>query len=446
MLMSAASAWIICRRFLPAATHSVIALVGIGAGVVIVPALEGAAVSWILWHFLDKGTLRFGKLVLSCGVAWAMVPPIVLLLHLRSPWAPLMMIVVSVASAASLHQLVPVVDLALSEPHKQESTPFGLLPVSYSGIWLAMAIAAGLEGAAIPFLAGWLFAAGLLLAAAIFALLWQRASASSKEAQARQNDRAPAKLVFTLLLAVLVSTIALIPRLSGGWPGSGDRGLSGKSARGREGSAAKGQVRNASADPGYKGIILWMVPKKKEIVAPAPLSLLPAPGSSRRSVVIPFDGPYWYFQVPHSSPGRNAHIVHGDPTGVNIRSTSLLPLVMEAHQSLGSSIDLASCRELEVDIRNGDNIPGNILLGVILTDSHTPGKPSMHLGERAVTSSQPGHFTVKSSPVSEELRYTIPSRRPIDRFDEITVDYTPAPDRAIIGAKIAIQQFVLLPR
>jgi hypothetical protein len=445
MLISGASAWIICLLFLPGSTHSVIAFIAIGAGVVIVPALQGVAVSWVFLHFLGKGTLPFGRLLLSCGVPWVLLPSIVLLLHLRSPWASLMMVVVSVASAASLHQLVPA-DLASPELHKQESTSFGLLPVSHSGIWLALAIAAGLEGAAIPFVAGWLVAAGLLLAAAIFALLWQRASASSREAQARQNDRAPAKLALAFLLAVLVSTIALIPKLSGGWPGSGNHGLSGKNGRGREASAARGQVRNVAAGSGYKGIILWTVPKKKEIVAPAPLSLLPAAGSSRRPVVIPFDGPYWYFQVPHRSPGRNAHIVHGDPTGANIRSTSLLPLIMEAHQSLGSSIDLASCRELEVDIRNGDNIPGNILLGVTLTDSRRPGKPSMLLGERAVTSSQLGHFTVKAAPVDEALRYAIPLLRPIGKFDEITVDYVPAPDRAIIGAKIAIQQFVLVPR
>ena len=202
------------------------------------------------------------------------------------------------------------------------------------------------------------------------------------------------------------------------------------------------------ADLGYKGIdSLAGCQKRSDVIAPAPMSL--TPGLHTKSKIcggtFHFDGPYWYFQVPYRSPGKHAHTAHGDPTGVNIRSTGALPLLMEAHQSLGSSVDLACCRSLEVDIRNGDNIPGKMLLGLILTDSHTPGSPSLALGAQTVVSSEPGHFVVKSAPVEEHLRYVLPARRDIRRFDQITVDLFPGSgsggDR---HAKIAIQQFVLL--
>jgi hypothetical protein len=61
-------------------------------------------------------------------------------------------------------------------------------------------------------------------------------------------------------------------------------------------------------------------------------------------------------------------------------------------------------------------------------------------------SSEPGHFFIKSSPVEEKLRFSIPPRREIEKFDEITVIYFPPPDRAIVGLKVAIEQFELLPR
>ena len=69
-------------------------------------------------------------------------------------------------------------------------------------------------------------------------------------------------------------------------------------------------------------------------------------------------------------------MAHGKPTDfdVNVRSTDWLPLMMEAHQLLSSSIDLKCCREIDVSITNADNRPGRIELGVVLTDSRQTGE------------------------------------------------------------------------
>jgi hypothetical protein len=454
MFVSAGSAWLFCQRSLPSAEPSFFRLLVTGVGFVILPALEGMALSWVLWHFWSKRDVRFGRLMLACGVGWVLVAPIALLLHFDSAWALPMMVLAAVALAPGLHRLVFTGELFPGNPTsgdlasstervRGEAVQFGLLPASHSGIWIALAVAAGLECAVIPWVKGGMFAAGLLLAAAVFVLLWQWASTASIEMEKRREDHAAAKLGLAFLLAISITMTVLLARLSGGFGGGGV--ASGHGARGSDIARVKEPTRTA-ADQGYKGIILWPVSKKKEIVAPAPMSLSLEAGLNRKPVVIPFDGPYWYFQPPHRWPGRNPHEDRGEPTGVNIRSTGLSPLIMEAHQSLGSPIDLACCRELEMDIRNGDNLPGNIVLAVILTDSHAHGQPSLTLSGQKVLSSEAGHFFIKSSPVEEKLHFPIPAQPKIQKFDEITVVFFPSPDRAIIGIKVAIEQFVLAPR
>ena len=138
-------------------------------------------------------------------------------------------------------------------------------------------------------------------------------------------------------------------------------------------------------------------------------------------------------------------MVHGTPLGVNIRSTDFVPLLMEARQSLDAAIPLTCCREIQVTIENHDNIPGRVAVGVLLTDSTSIGKPTLYLDQQPVISTEPDHFSFKSSPVQEVLRFPVPSHPRIDRFDEITVIFFPETERAKAAARIAIQQFELLP-
>ena len=68
------------------------------------------------------------------------------------------------------------------------------------------------------------------------------------------------------------------------------------------------------------------------------------------------------------------------------------------------------------------------------------------LGGQTVVSTEDAHFSIKTAPVEEELRYRIPQRRGIQQFDQITVVFFPAEERSILGAKIAIEDFRLMPR
>jgi hypothetical protein len=118
---------------------------------------------------------------------------------------------------------------------------------------------------------------------------------------------------------------------------------------------------------------------------------------------------------------------------------------MEAHQKLANSLPLTCCSNLQVTIKNGDNRPGNIALGVILTDSASPRNPSIYLGRKDVVSSEAGHFSLNRSPVSEMLAFAIPAHVSVREFDEITVVFLPARERSLGGEQIAILRFTLVP-
>jgi len=119
---------------------------------------------------------------------------------------------------------------------------------------------------------------------------------------------------------------------------------------------------------------------------------------------------------------------------------------MEAHQNLGSSIDLGCCSELEIAITNADTRPGKIELGVRLMDSTSPGKPSQFLGLRAIASSEAARISITRPPVQEILRFPISQSGEVHRFDEITVVFLPAKERDFAGAKVSIQTFTLIPK
>jgi hypothetical protein len=119
---------------------------------------------------------------------------------------------------------------------------------------------------------------------------------------------------------------------------------------------------------------------------------------------------------------------------------------MEAHQSLGTPIPLARCREIQVEVLNRDNHPGTVNLGVLITDTSGTGKPQVYLGQQPLQSTEPGQFRVKTDPVLETLHFSIPSPAKLRKFDQITVLFFPDTGNDTLGPKLAIQQFELIAR
>jgi hypothetical protein len=219
-----------------------------------------------------------------------------------------------------------------------------------------------------------------------------------------------------------------------------------KGATGKDANASKKLENAASGLGGYESLILWPFPEKKEIVPPVK-SIDPflAPGTSK-PLVIRFDGVYRYVQPPDETPGPNAHKAHGTPLALNIEVTNSFPLLMDAHQELPRAIPLDRRREIDVEVENRDNHAGLIALGVLLGDEASRKKPTLYLGSKPLESTQPGHFSYKSAPVSETLRFAVPLDAKVRRFNEITVLALPDIEHRFLAPKIAIQQFQILPR
>jgi hypothetical protein len=442
LLAATDAVWIECQK-LPEHGHlPFMTLLVSGMRFVLAPCVAALVVSWFLYRRMDEPPFGFGRFVIHAGVAWVLIPPIGLLLRMDSPMAVLLMVMATLVSAAALLRLFPGVDRAAA--NEVDGGMFALLPPPDSSVGRAFVAALAMNGAVILFVKGQITATGLLLSGAACLLLWHWRSLVPADARIERNGRGAVRMATALLLAILVTTITLTVLIDGRWLGRPVQAAT--DAQRQAAEALRRKQRNGEISSGYTGIILWTVPKKKEIVAPAPLSVSMAAASRRRPLVIPFDGPYWYFQYPHKAPGRDAHKAQGDPTGFNIRSTDRLPLLMEAHQSLASPVPLACCGALDINVRNADNARGSVLLGVVLTDSRSAGKPSLLLGGQRVVSTEDAHFSIKDAPVEEELRYRIPVRRGIQQFDQITVVFFPDSERSILGAKIAIEQFRLMPR
>lgn len=221
------------------------------------------------------------------------------------------------------------------------------------------------------------------------------------------------------------------------------------------GTAAAGELENPSGGHGtpnvavgdvYPGVILWPeVQQYARLVPP-----LPALGhgfslSRTHPLSIPFFGAYWFYKAPDRRLPPNPFRTRGDPAAITFRSTDHRPMHMEAHQNLGTLIDLSCCSRIEVAIRNGDHYPGSVSLEVVLANTTLSGRPSESLG--TATAMSIPHWSPADGDriISETLKFPIPPASNLQRFDEITVIFKLTAVRADRSARIALDRFLLVP-
>jgi hypothetical protein len=306
---------------------------------------------------------------------------------------------------------------------------FSGVPVVRSNLWIPFSISVSAQTMILLLIAGKNTSACILLSVSLFFAAWQWTRKYSKQQW----------LLF--VLTILAATIAFLPWFSGNLFGLLGAGNAIRTRPTRPLQNSGEQIRSS-----YVSIVLWPPhPKNKAEVIPPPPSHSRGIWNTSKPMVIPFDGPYWYFKAPAKKPGLKARLVRGQSTLVNIHSTDWQPLLMEAHQRLGSSIKLDCCNEIDVTITNADNRPGRIAVGMVLTNSTSPNKPSQYLGEKPIVSSEAPYFSMNRPAPVEKLRFQI-AKGKLQAFDEITVVILPAKERSLGGAKIAIQQFTLIPR
>jgi hypothetical protein len=406
----------------------------------------GIALPW--FFFRSKPPFHLAFLAEKVAPAWIFFPCIILLYRLQSEWMFSVLSLATIALAFSLRQVFPPsaetnqADLSASLPSDLPSL-YGL-PATDSRPMHAVFIAICAQVAILFAAAEYLFLAGLLLSTSLF-LLVRRSSASEGRVIREFSGRGQ----FTLLcaFAFIITVLTLIP-----WVGNRlHSGFAGNEASHHAPPPTHQSTEADKPNSDYVGVVLWAPPIKKEILPPIPHSNSFRIGRASRPIVIPFDGQYWYFKAPSKRPGPRAHVAHGKSTEVNVRSSDFAPLLMEAYQNLGSSIDLSCCSGIDVAITNADIRPGQIALSILLTDSNSLGQSSrnfesINLGERVIPSSEPAQIPMNRPPVNEVLHFPISTSATTHQFNEITIIFLPAQERSHAGAKVSIQNFTLVPR
>jgi hypothetical protein len=406
----------------------------------------GISIPWFCLR--SKPPFRLTFLAKRTAPAWIFFPCITLLYRQQSQWLFPLLSLATIALAFSLRQVFPAsAEINQTDPSASLTSDlpslYGLPPTG-SGPMPAVFIAICAQAALLFAVAEYLFLAGLLLSSSLF-LLVRRSSASDSRVIKEFSGRGQ----FTLLcaFAFITTVLALIP-----WVGNRlHSGFAGNEASHHAPPLTHQSTEADKPNSDYIGVVLWAPPIKKEILPPIPHSNSFRIGRASRPIVIPFDGQYWYFKAPSKRPGPRAHVAHGKSTEVNVRSSDFAPLLMEAYQNLGSSIDLSCCSEIDVAITNADIHPGEIALGILLTDSNSLGKPSrnfesMNLGERIIPSSESAQISLNRPPVNEVLHFPISTSTTMHQFNEITIIFLPAQERSHAGAKVSIQSFTLVPR
>ncbi len=424
--------------------HSFAKATMVAAAWAVATILAGACGLCIAESFLAKRpALPPRRLVAGAAATWVLIPPILLCWLRGSGWAAAMSAAAGAAMAMCLWRTAsrPTADPFDESDVTDEGPTFAVLPAPDSGRSQALVIAVCVELAIVLSNRGAVFVATALTAIAGYLLVWKRlVSLNAKTQDNAARPAARASLAFVLSLLILVPLLlARFVRMEG------SAETTAQAAARSEADAEKGDASNPSQDA-YRGIILFTVQEKKKELPPLPMQRDLLRTGIAKPLVIPFDGSYWYFQASRQGPGLHPHLAHGDPVAANIYSTGWVPLAMQAHQTLAEAVDLRSCGAMQVTVRNGDNRRGQVEMGMLLTDSTLPGKPSMYLGTEPLVSTQPNHFALKINPVNEEVKFAIPERRTIRKFDDITVFFFPVEQRATLGARVGIQQFELMPR
>jgi len=420
-------------------SSSFLSLLWQSSKMVVLTAATGAAAVRILCGLVaDKPAAGPTSIALNLSAGWVFLPISVLLYQRNSPWMLCGVALVTLGMALGLRRLLPAAAAPSpgSNPPVDSGTLTSTLPSLYglppgdSPLLLASSIAILAQAACIFAANGDLLLATLPLCAGLFLFAWRWSAYDSRAAQWSTGKHPPLRQA---VAAILLTALAIIPFSVG-------------HAHGFSIPKPPPPPEQADASSGYYGVILYPPPKKKEIVAPTPHDDSFHAGVLTKPLNIPFDGPYWYFKSPAKAPGVHAHIAHGQPTDSNVRSSDRAPLFMQAHQNLGTPIDLNCCAEIDLALTNADIRPGAIQLGILLSDSTTPGKPTLYLGAKVVPSSTAQTISLTRSPVKEILHFPITASSKLTRFDEITVVYLPSWERDLAGAKLSLQSFTLIPR
>lgn len=443
---------VLCQ--LPAAHHPTVQSVALRAiAYVALGAATGIVGTYLYWHnpassFRADPPLPFPLFALVCAAGWVWVPAMVLFSEQVSALAAAVATIAALSLAGEIRRIVFLVvpQQQLGSLHQaSDRTLFAealyRAPAEPDGYLLALCLYAA--GWAIATRSNMTAATLLALAACLFRFRTTFLPNPIFRPN-REYRRAALRLACILLPAVLVTFWALLDgvahrnrlaEMSAATAGAG------KSSGGPASQPKTNDKNTSHVGSGYESVILWPHPPKTEIVAPVQPPEILAPGATQ-PVVIRFNGEYWYLQPPDERPGPRTHKATGSPLDLHIASSNSFPLLMQAHQYLRSPVRIARCREIRVEIENRDTEPGTVALALWLKSSSSAGAPAVYLGQQPITAVA----SVNTPTASETLVFAIPASTKLRSFDEIALMMLPDSGHRLVGPRIAIQQFEMLPR
>ena len=360
-------------------------------------------------------------------------------------------------------EIVPTSGEAAPQPH-EPGTPFLFDGTPLARLLLPSLLLVLLFDAAIALAANHWFVVSSLAAGAFAGVLAWRATARRITVPEAPPIAQPKPLISSsgqaaiLTTAFLLTLVALLPYLR-----VGEKRFSILGPKNATKVSAATPKDGRSSSDGYVGIILLpLTEPQKKIVAPVKRDFVPHFGVKiAEPMEIPFDGQYWYFKWPDKRPRPTARMVRGSSTKVQVSSSDRYPLLMEAHQKLAQPLDLGCCSAMDLVVDNADEQAGAIALELWvkkLPDAAAPAKQRVNAVALEQAPRYLGTVTIPSSELplaqrlhasgkrtEEKLKFPIPSAMEGMMFDEITVVVRTAPERARMGAKVAIKKFVLEP-
>jgi len=408
-------------------------------------ALAGAAGTALYWNssscaFLANPPVSFDWFAFHSAACWVWVPAAFLLAMNHSRLTPLAVGAGATVLGLRLREAIP--DTGAAEPAAMELFESALRKPRRE--WHGLLVVAGVITSVCALDRRLLLESALSLAAAGFVFAWKYQDAPADPSDIEEgSQKAVGRLLRVAAPAVLVTVLVLVF----GFSGTGHRliGVANSTSTVSCHVLPSHPRRASQGNSGYHSIILWPPEQKNQMVPPVPEQsrlLMPEP---EHPLIVRFDGPYWYFQAPARKPGPRAYQAKGTPVDYRIEASGG-PLTMEARQQLGDEVPLADCREIQMTIANRSNSPGVIAIALLLVDSSARGKPAVYLGQQPIVSSEPDNFAFKASSVSETLRYSIPARARIRRFNRIIVLFLPEKSQTDLAPEIAIRQFALFAR
>ena len=389
---------------------------------VLIVSLACAACMWCLSMVLRKDLIP-AILPLAASAAW-IVPATIFYLE-KSAWT----FAVVVVAAAS------VIPLARWLQDPAEDKQHGFVPALCASVLV--------EGAAASAMAGSLFI-GACLAGVCSCLCAWLVSASDTDRSLRTTNRS----AMFLLMALLTSGVGLskylrVSLFPYGASGDTNSNLNPSASGTHSGNQATFEVGGE-----YSGIVLLpeIDSNKILLIPPRAFGKSPMPSSRRDPLSIPFSGVYWIFKAKDKRLPKTAVSTRANAAETSFRATDRSPLRTEAHQNFSASIDPRCCRGIDIVIGNADRYPGSVSLELILVDTQSSKRESQSLGIREVRSAPRWRPGQDGGKYEESLSFPIPVEPSIRTFDEVTIRFHTKPLRASSSPRIAINQFVFVPR